>query len=436
LFTGRWTFYPSKVYLALNTISVIRHGTTAKIFSNYILTLNPSELFTQVLGCYGAGKGCTRTVRPFNFADLQPTVPASAYFGRVEFSRDQYETEKPQALFNGRAHDTIVEGNYWPTIALPAAISSIDPELFRTCKVATTWEKNGEWLDHGIFDPPVVLSPLAATTLLAPTLPFQASSVGQMQGEMRPTLNLPLETAAVAQQPEFLNGFDVPNFASQTPLPVAATVTSKSTMTALPMSLLVQIGNQALQAGKAPLDLGDVIISRGPDGKFVVESPEARGTGRAGQTTPTKVDSKSTLTYLPDSLLSRVGSQALQAGGLTMGATVISRAPDGNFIVESAEVSSMAPTKITSKATFSALPESLLGRIGSQTLQPGGQAVTIDDTIISRDGNGNFVIETSETYRSATNTARKKSGEPRTASTSTRLSCIFFTLLLGALLLT
>jgi hypothetical protein len=154
-------------------------------------------------------------------------------------------------------------------------------------------------------------------------------------------------------------------------------------MTALPVSLLAQIGTRALKAGKPALELGDIVISRALDGSFVVVSSRVHSLA-----TPTNSESDAT-----------------------------------------------APT-VTSKVTFSVLPESLLSRIGYQTLQAGGKAVTIDDTTISRDYNGNFVIQSSESEidRVATKTAARKSRGARTVSTTTRFSYTFLCSLIWALL--
>jgi hypothetical protein len=320
-----------------------------------MLTLDPSNFKTQVRRCSENG-ACAYTPLPFNFADLQDPIPASAYFADDGI----LSRESPQALFNGRLVNTIVHGNYWPTIALPEAITSIDPELFKTCSVETRYRGMGnrQWKHPGIFDPPIVLSPLVAATITVPTVPLHTSGFGELQEEVRPAPNVPFVTATVTHQPNHHT----------------AMIASRSTITALPSSIHTQIGFQALQAGKPPLNLGDTIISRASDGKFVVDSPETWRMGRAGQA-PGAAHSKSTLTYLPDLLITR---------------------------------------------------------IGLQVLQPGGEAVTIDGTIISRDGDGNFEISPVDDNGLATNTARRKSGVTRNATP--RLSHAFLLSLFGVLL--
>jgi hypothetical protein len=94
-------------------------------------------------------------------------------------------------------------------MALPKAITSIDPMLFRTCSLFNSWEDGTTRVHQGIIDPPLVLSPLVATTLPALTVPVHAPAVAEIQGEMRPTLNIPVATAIIFQQSNLAGGFDI-----------------------------------------------------------------------------------------------------------------------------------------------------------------------------------------------------------------------------------
>jgi hypothetical protein len=138
---------------------VLRQFFPSLTYSNVILTLHPSELSTQVRDC-SKTTGCTQTVRPFNFADLHSPIPAKVYFAGVT-----------RVIFNGRLHDTIVDGNYWPSVSIPRAITGVDPSLFKTCKINfirtdSNHPNETTALHLGIWDPPVTLRAIKQEELM------------------------------------------------------------------------------------------------------------------------------------------------------------------------------------------------------------------------------------------------------------------------------
>jgi hypothetical protein len=353
--SGDWTLHPSKVYLAMNTISVQRLGLPDQIYTNQILSLHPSELSSQVLDCSwttpeaGPYFTCWRAARSFNFADLQGSVPASVYFAGGD----------RKALFNGKSHDTIVDGNYWPVISLPAAVTNINTDLFKSCSIfASRTVKGKVTLEHpGIWDPPLTLTALTGTTLGIPNIP--ATALRQ---------HIPTITASPSA------AFDPHMVAQETRYPVASEEKERSEIT-LPL---------------------------------------------------TPYAARSTVTALPASIQNQLGSQSLYVGGpvATLGGMTISRAPGGGFVIDShiihdAAQSTQSPAHAKSNmpATLTELPSFLRGRIGSKTLLP-GSAMTVDDTVVSRDNDGNFLVEASSGSTKSVRT--KKSG---TTSLKARARC-------------
>jgi hypothetical protein len=291
-------------------------------YTDQILTVHPSELSSQVSRCPNTtpslGRdGCSIVARPFNFADFQGPVPEQVYF--ADYRR--------KALFNGVSDTTIVEGNYWPTLSLPAAITSINPSLFKSCKIkmssaiSSSGKSTGSSLTHpGILDPPVTLRALNATTLGAPFIDL-------------PTPIPPQNTAYPAA-----NGLTQATKTSNFVAPTATIITLKSTMATLPTSLLVQIGSQSLGIGGGAITLGDKVISRAADGNFILESHSTYyHTASSNQLSDFRgTVTTSTITALPPSLRSLVGSRTLHPGSaITIDDTVISLKSDGTYIVES-----------------------------------------------------------------------------------------------------
>jgi hypothetical protein len=86
-----------------------------------------------------------------------------------------------------------------------------------------------------------------------------------------------------------------------------------------------------------------------------------------------------------------------------------------------------------SRSTTTALPVSHLAQMVGQALQAGKRLLELGDIIISRDLDGNWVIQSTEISGLATNTAIKKSGEARTVSSTTQFSYAFLLSLLGTL---
>jgi hypothetical protein len=146
----------------------------------------------------------------------------------------------------------------------------------------------------------------------------------------------------------------------------------------------------------------------------------------------TTITSKSTLAALPQTLLNKLGSQDIRPGGpaVTMGSTAISRAPNGDFVVESSRAYTLATANgksdpaaitVTSRSTLTALAESLVRQLGTRTVAVGGSAVTVGEAVISRAGNGDFIVESTKIYKPAVQTdgpAVQRSGGAKMVSWS------------------
>jgi hypothetical protein len=283
LFTGRWTLHPSRVYLAMNTISVVRNYFTPEIYSNKILTLHPSQLSSQVYKCTSASlpakrANCDRIARPFNFADLKGPIPASVYFAEDRVGRYNPRSMLPEeALFNGRLHDTIIEGNYWPTLSLPTDITSINPGLFESCSPFFHYPTGAH---PGIWDPPVSLTPIPATGLPEPSIVSWAKS-----DYATPTIVFVPESdySGPGQSGEQKNR-NTPH--SSNISSTITTITSRSTLTTLPKSILELIGSQTVQVGGPALTIGNVVISRTPDGNFIIESSQVYSSATTTEAKP------------------------------------------------------------------------------------------------------------------------------------------------------
>jgi hypothetical protein len=271
----------------VNEIEITRRYLPPITYRNHIITLNPSNLSTLI-----QRKGGTNTstetiwsVRPFNFADLQQPVPASAYFAN----------EKPLALFNGDFHGTIVEGNYWPTIYLPLEITRIAPELFASCRIKLSDESTFEWTvtigdntttmvrlsRRGMWDPPVKLQPIDETFLTAPniiTKNFPATS-SVAAGETPPLLHTPVLTTVTSYNTKVPGGPAVEEdkkgaASTVNAAPIATTVISMTTLKDLPAAIITQMGTRTVQARGPPLTLGDIIISRALNGDYIIKSSQ------------------------------------------------------------------------------------------------------------------------------------------------------------------
>jgi hypothetical protein len=328
----------------MNTITVSRLGLPAEIYRNQILTLHPSELSSLnreiYLSTYTARSVqytytvCGPIPRAFNFADLQGPVPARAYFA-----------DCGKALFNGQFDNkTIVKGNHWPTVSLPSAMTSIDPSLFKSCPIQTTYSyaNISSRIHLGIWDPPIPLSALTSTSLGAATL--KQTAVPKINPVPIITLAMPFPTSTASQHTAHPAESELKQDTSLLLAPTATTVTLKSTITALPASLLAQIGSQSLIIGGLAVSVGGAVISGAPDGNFIVESYVIHNSTEAVLETtlsypPANVRhpiTTMTLTALPSSLLTLIGSQSIYVGSaVTVDGTVVSRASNGDYVVKS-----------------------------------------------------------------------------------------------------
>src|ERR1700761_4536839 len=107
--TGHFTFTYPFAYIAYDTVSAIGLCFPPRsTYTNGIITLPPSEVSSVVLNRDCPIQNCSTadwwTTRPFNFADLQGDVPANAYF------------DGPPG---DEKNETIVEGSYFPFLAVP-----------------------------------------------------------------------------------------------------------------------------------------------------------------------------------------------------------------------------------------------------------------------------------------------------------------------------
>ena len=220
-------------------------------YEDQVLTLNADDLSTEVRTCTLAST-CHYQKRPFNFADLKGQIPASVYFARAS-----------SVIFNGRPRRTIVDGNYWPRVLLPMAITSIAPNLLASCPVKFTESFISE-MDGaertgvsyiGMWDPPVELqaitetAPAPAPIITSDQIPNPEAAV---EGELPALLHTPASTAPGA--------------------PTATTIAFKTTATALPDWLIAALGTRTVLPSGSALTLGDAVVSRRGIGDYVIES--------------------------------------------------------------------------------------------------------------------------------------------------------------------
>jgi hypothetical protein len=76
---------------------------------------------------------------------------------------------------------------------------------------------------------------------------------------------------------------------------------------------------------------------------------------------------------------------------------------------DSSRNSAPTVTTITFRSTSSSLPDSVLARMGSRNILVGGPALALENTVISRALNGDYIIESSRIYDLRSNTYRKSS---------------------------
>jgi hypothetical protein len=234
---------------------------------------------------------CTFTARPFNFADLHGPIPASVYFGG---------TRKQSALFNGRWQSVIVEGNYWPSLLLPRQITSVAPDLFASCPAR--YKLVYIDVDHNntasirnrraaAWDPPVALQPITKT-VDSPPLPVITGKSpppsAVLAGEPYPFLHT---AASTSGNPHPTGDFPEPadSHNAAGSSGNSPTVTSRTTSSALPDSLRVRMGSQSILVGGPALTLEGTVISRALNGDYVIESRISDlRSGTDGQPSPTR----------------------------------------------------------------------------------------------------------------------------------------------------
>jgi hypothetical protein len=298
-----WTFYSPNVYLALKGIKVRLGGLPPITYKDYILTLNPSDLSTIVhtaikTNSFGDLEDGSDSPRRFNFADIQGPVPAGAYFAEVKnIAGPGLDGYASLPIFNGKPHKTIVAGNYWPRMSIPSAISNIAPEVFQWCKPdlsttqTKTYYKNGTtttWTTtyrFGWWDPPVKLHPVKGTlseaTFPTPPITEEKPSVTSFAvvAEIPPSLSTPLSTpvaphnSKVPDVPILGEGTNGAASSLKQQL-VATTMISRTTSSALPDSIIALIGTRIIQIGGPALILGDTVVSRTSNGDYIIESSQ------------------------------------------------------------------------------------------------------------------------------------------------------------------
>ncbi|KAK5719439.1 hypothetical protein LTR15_007963 [Elasticomyces elasticus] len=160
------TFYENRAYISVQTAYASNScGYIGGRHAGSMVTVAPSQVFSmnRVHG------DCADQGNSFNFADLEPNLPMSAFNTAVnqnacrklpQFAGKYPDYDKGDWV-NGRAIgysepcNTIIDWAYFPTLVVPTQIRNLDP-AWATCAVA---------LD-GLYDPPKVLT--AQTTMAGP----------------------------------------------------------------------------------------------------------------------------------------------------------------------------------------------------------------------------------------------------------------------------
>ncbi|KAK4950706.1 hypothetical protein LTR10_010699 [Elasticomyces elasticus] len=160
------TFYENRAYISVQTAYASNScGYIGGRHAGSVVTVASSQVFSmnRVHG------DCADQGNSFNFADLEPNLPMSAFNTAVnqnacrklpQFAGRYPDYDKGDWV-NGRAIgysepcNTIIDWAYFPTLVVPTQIRNLDP-AWATCAVA---------LD-GLYDPPKVLT--AQTTMAGP----------------------------------------------------------------------------------------------------------------------------------------------------------------------------------------------------------------------------------------------------------------------------
>jgi hypothetical protein len=275
ILSGTWRFTAPSAYVAYDTIHAIYpcRWKTPMAISNSILTLAPQELSSivpELVDCSEKpnintdGKGFICQVqystRAFNPMDLQSPIPANAYFADHFFRQyraPRFSYTEPVLLnsasplmverFLETFGDTlktfhippmpftIVENDeYRPMIALPNAITDVQPEFSR-CR-PFNW---GSKLSHsppryyrGIYDPPIMLTPMSEMT---PVVTREAVYVlGTKLGSPHPAHRYPV--------PDVPKQTNSPSLTDETHNQIGDQ--QKIASTGLPQPLVAQVGDR------------------------------------------------------------------------------------------------------------------------------------------------------------------------------------------------
>jgi hypothetical protein len=158
---GDWTFTSPSVYMVLNAVTM-GYGCYWPQFStqrDIIITMKPGVLGS--LAVDNTSKGAVPRQKSFNFLDLQPPVPASAYFG-VNFYNGDWKDNGQRPAEAG----VIIEGIYQPRVIINQAIWEKNP-LYESCR-PFVGEYEGKEL--AAWDPVIILPGAPVTTLPGRTL--------------------------------------------------------------------------------------------------------------------------------------------------------------------------------------------------------------------------------------------------------------------------
>jgi hypothetical protein len=167
--TGHFTFTSPSVYLAYDTISADGSCFPPRgTYTNGILTLHSSEVSSMVDNRACQPGECTTadywSTRPFNFADLQGDIPASAYFAAPGLQQNS----------------TIVESGYFPFLAVPTKVKDLYPE-FAKCAPFSKHSSVVQLCHAGFWDPPIALTP--TPVLQRPVIPPNGDHITAVPGQ-------------------------------------------------------------------------------------------------------------------------------------------------------------------------------------------------------------------------------------------------------------
>ncbi|KAK5674531.1 hypothetical protein LTS10_012727 [Elasticomyces elasticus] len=167
--TNGTTFYEDKAYISYQTAYAINTcGQLGKAYSAGVVPVASSNIYSMQLHQYFL----YNYAYPFNFADLNHPVPASAYLGMPNCKGSNPsligELARPNMLngqlYAGTCPDVPDSGHiiwdelYQPVLAVPPEMRALDP-AWSNCMLAL----------NGLWDPPKALQP--ASTIAAPTAP-------------------------------------------------------------------------------------------------------------------------------------------------------------------------------------------------------------------------------------------------------------------------